>query len=114
MLIQCYLKVSVMFLKQSFNRSNTSCEQALKEKEIRTQTTTIFRHSLRRTEDKIHKISEDLIKQLHKQHYQLHLLPTRLTDVYRSSYRELTKVWMLMLVENFKFDGHHYEDQCLF
>jgi len=31
-----------MFTKHSFNHSNTGCEQALKQKEIRTQTTTIF------------------------------------------------------------------------
>jgi len=42
----------MMFLKHSFNPSNTCCEQALKEREIRTQTTTFFSHSLRSTEDK--------------------------------------------------------------
>jgi len=43
-----------MFLKHSFNHSNSCCEQALKESEIRTQTTTLFRHSLRWTEYKKH------------------------------------------------------------
>jgi len=36
-----------MFLKISFNHSNTCCEQALKERHIQTQTTTFFTHSLR-------------------------------------------------------------------
>ncbi len=39
MLVECYLKFSMMLLKHLSNLSNTCCEQALKEREIRTQTT---------------------------------------------------------------------------
>jgi len=89
----------MMFLKHSFNHSNTCCEQTLKEREIKTHTTTFSSHSLRWTEDKRHKISKDLNKQLHKQHYQLHLLLTRLTlflsHIYRSSYWELRFMFRL-------------------
>lgn len=37
MSVECYLRFSMMFLKHAFNHSNTCFEQALKEREIRTQ-----------------------------------------------------------------------------